>query len=173
MEKEITGFEALAAERHSVRAYESKPVAQEDIDYILRCALAAPSACNRQPWHIYVARGGEAREVMNRAYPGREWFAQAPVCMLVCADDANAWVRPCDGHSHADVDAAILAEHICLAASDRGLGTCWVCNFDIDSLARELPLPYRPVAMIPLGYEADGGRRPSPRRPAEESVTYL
>lgn len=173
MEKEINGFEKLVAARHSTRGYETREVAKADLDYILRCALAAPSACNRQPWHIYVATTGAAREAMNAAYPGREWFAQAPVCLLVCADDSKAWVRSCDGHPHGDVDAAILAEHICLAASDRGLGTCWVCNFDMPALRESLQLPYRPVAMIPLGYEAPGGSKPSTRRPASETVTYL
>ena len=31
-----------------------------------------------------------------------------------------------------DIDIAIAVEHLCLAATEQGLATCWVCNFDAD-----------------------------------------
>lgn len=40
------------------------------------------------------------------------------------------WVRRYDEKPHGDIDVAIAAEHLCLAATEKGLGTCWVCNYD-------------------------------------------
>ena len=52
------------------------------------------------------------------------------------------------------MDAAIAAEHICLAAAELGLGTCWVCNFNPDILnkALNLPLHIEAIAIFPIGY---------------------
>lgn len=168
-------FLDLATVRRSVRGYLPKPVSDEDIEYIVKCSLIAPSAVNRQPWHLFVVRDSKMHTALCDAYPGREWFASAPVHIVVCVDDSAAWVRQCDNHSHADIDAAIITEHICLAAADRGLGTCWICNFDPQILTERLNLPanLRPVAIIPVGYAAENSTRPMVRRDADETVTYL
>ena len=54
-------------------------------------------------------------------------------------------------------DIAIAVEHLCLAATEQGLATCWVCNFDA-ALCKELfalPENEEPAVIIPLGYAAD------------------
>ncbi|MBR3075106.1 MAG: nitroreductase family protein, partial [Bacteroidales bacterium] len=38
------------ANRKSVRSYTAEPVSDADIETLLRAAMAAPSAMNRQPW---------------------------------------------------------------------------------------------------------------------------
>ena len=66
------------------------------------------------------------------------------------------WVRA-DGKHHGDIDIAIAVEHLCLAATEQELGTCWVCNFDA-SLCKELfamPENEEPCVIIPIGYPAD------------------
>ena len=84
-------------------------------------------------------------------------FSEAPLYIVVCADEAVSWKRSSDGRDHADVDAAIAAEHICLAAAQQGLGSCWVCNFDLPACREALQLPenLRPVVLVPIGYAAD------------------
>ena len=67
-----------------------------------------------------------------------------------------AWTRRYDEKNHADIDVAIAIEHLCLAAAEQGLGTCWVCNFRVQ-LCQELfnlPDEWYPVAIIPIGYPA-------------------
>jgi nitroreductase len=62
-------------------------------------------------------------------------------------------------------------DHLVLAATDLGLGTCWVAAFD-PSLAREilgLPDGVEPLLFTPLGFPADEPR-PKERRPLEELV---
>ena len=64
------------------------------------------------------------------------------------------WVRQNDRRPHGLVDVSIAVEHICLAATEKGLGTCWVCNFDAKMLLDlfDLPVDADPVALIPIGY---------------------
>lgn len=74
--------------------------------------------------------------------------------IVACANHEESWHRKSDGKDHADIDVAIAVEHLCLAATEQGLGTCWVCNFDV-SLCREvlnLPDFMEPVVLISVGY---------------------
>ena len=61
------------------------------------------------------------------------------------------------------------AEHICLAAAEQGLGSCWVCNFDVPLCreALELPATLRPVVLIPVGYPADAPAQKKRKSPDE------
>ena len=66
------------------------------------------------------------RARLRRIYD-RGWFVEAPIVLCVCAVREEAWSRTMyDGRSHADVDAAIVMDHMTLAAADLGLGTCWI-----------------------------------------------
>ena len=78
-----------------------------------------------------------------------------------------------DGKSHADVDATIVMDHLILAATDLGLGTCWIAAFD-PAAAREVlgvPPEVEPVLFTPLGFPNDQAK-PKERRPLEELVRY-
>ncbi len=142
----------LVGRRSSVRSYAPTPVEADKLDYILEAARLAPSAVNYQPWYFLVVEGEEGRARLQACYP-RDWFRTAPCYVVVCGDHAQSWKRG-DGKDHLDIDAAIAAEHICLAAASLGLGTCWVCNFDAALLRQAFKLPesVEPIAIIPLGY---------------------
>ena len=167
-------FLELAIDRYSVRAYSDRPIEREKLDYILECARLAPSATNAQPWKIYVINDPQVRAGIQECYP-REWFKQAPVLIVVCVNDGAAWIRNYDGKNHADVDGSIIAEHICLAAADCGLGTCWVCNFDADVCAGilELPKEWRPLAILPIGYPVSDSIPEKKRKPIDEIVKFI
>ncbi|MDR1881384.1 MAG: nitroreductase family protein [Prevotella sp.] len=144
----------LIENRYSVRAYLPQAVEKEKIDYILECARLAPSACNNQPWKFYIVRSETVISKIRESY-GREWFKTAPMYIVVCKDVSISWKRSAsDNKDFGDVDTAITAEHICLAAAEIGLGTCWVCNFNPDLLAQALDLSAKlePIAIFPLGY---------------------
>lgn len=79
-------------------------------------------------------------------------------------------MRKLDEKSHGDIDVSIATEHLCLAAAEQGLGTCWVCNFDVP-LCKELfaiPEHLEPVVIIPIGYPADEAVVESSRKPMED-----
>lgn len=167
-------FLELVKQRFSARSYKSDKIEQEKIDYIIECARFAPSAVNYQPWHFIVVGSEEQKQKLRMCY-AREWFADAPVYIVVCADTTHAWTRKSDGKNHADIDVAIATEHICLAATSVGLGSCWVCNFDPDLLQASIPLASGkyPVAIVPLGYIETCPAHSSPRKERGEVVTFL
>lgn len=170
----MKNFLELVKKRRSVRGYEPRAVEREKLEYILECARLAPSAVNFQPWRFYVVAGESRKRALCECYP-REWFATAPLFIAVCVDTGESWKRSSDGHDHADIDAAIAAEHICLAAADRGLGSCWVCNFDVDKCrsALELEPAVRPVALIPIGYASENSVSERPRKPLLEIAAEI
>lgn len=158
--------------RRSVRAYRPLPVGEEALARVLGAARLAPTAANRQPFRIVVARTAPRREVLARVYP-RHWLLQAPLVVCVCGVPAEAWVRG-DGRSYLDVDAAIVMDHLVLAAANEGLGTCWIANFD-PGAAREafdLRPGEEPLLLTPLGHPADEPG-PKARRPLSELVRFL
>ena len=69
---------------------------------------------------------------------------------------------------------AIAIEHLCLAATSLGLGTCWVCNFDAKKCAELLRLPEsaEPVAILPIGYPAESLIPEKKRKPVDEIIQW-
>ena len=97
------------------------------------------------------------------------------MCLVITGNHAESWHRY-DGKDHCDIDIAIVTEHIVLAAAQRGINTCWVCNFDVDACKRWLQLPENeePMVLIPMGYaSAEGGATPKKRKDLSQLVTYL
>jgi len=149
-------FGELIVKRYSVRAYKADPVPEELLAKVLEAGRLAPTAANRQPFQVFVVRTAGREEELRRVYR-RHWFTQAPLVLCVCTAPAQAWVRSFDGKCYADVDAAIAMDHMILAATEAGLGTCWIAAFDPAAAreALELPEGIEPVLFTPLGYPAD------------------
>jgi len=144
----------LMRARYSLRSFADRPVSRDTLLSIMETARIAPSACNNQPWRMLVVQDPATRAALAACYP-QAWLATAPVIIVCCAEPAKAWCRR-DGKNHGEIDVAIAADHLTLAAAEAGLGTCWICAFDAVKLRKLLPLPtgIEPVALIPLGYPA-------------------
>jgi nitroreductase len=165
-------FQHLIEARYSVRAYTRQPVEPQKLERVLKAAQLAPTACNNQPFRIFVIRT-EGREAELRRVYRHAWFAQAPLVIAICTVNAEAWRRR-DGKPYGDVDATIAMDHLILAAADQGLGTCWVAAFDPVAARHVLGASegLEPLAFTPLGYPAD---RPGPktRKSLGDLVRYL
>lgn len=164
--------------RYSVREFDpAAEVSPEIVERILRAAVRAPSAGNRQPWHFYVVRDPGLRRGLADAAGGQEFVAQAPVAIVVCADAEQSAARYLErGRAlYCLQDTAAATEHILLAAVALGLGSCWVGAFDERQAAAVLDLParHRPVAILPIGRPALKPARPTPRQPLEAVATFL
>jgi len=164
-------FKTLTERRYSVRSYSGEPVSEEQLNYILECARLAPSAVNLQPWKFYVMTSQEDRVLLQKCYK-REWLSEAPLYILCTVQHDTEWVRG-DGKRHGDIDIAIAAEHICLAAAEQGLGSCWVCNFNAALCQQLFDIPENesPLVIIPIG-KPSGEHAPSAkkRKPLSEIV---
>ena len=165
-------FSELIAKRYSVRAYTETEVEQDKLHRILDAARLAPTAANRQPFQVLVVRTAGRKEELRRVYH-RDWFRQAPLILCVCGLPDQGWVRG-DGKSYLAVDAAIVMDHMILAATELGLGTCWVANFNAEAARALFGLQDRvePLLITPLGYPADQPL-PKERKPLSELVRYL
>lgn len=144
----------LIKKRFSVRSFLDKPVDDETILKVLEAGRWAPSACNIQPWTFIVIREETSKRKLETVY-GKSWFLEAPVIIAACCDHKTSWKR-FDGKDYGDVDIAIAFDHIVLAATELGLGTCWVGAFKSREASEILRLPENitPVAFTPLGYIA-------------------
>ena len=152
----MSDFLKLVQTRYSVRNYKPDAVPREMLEQLLEAGRLAPSAVNFQPWKFIVIREMEMLKKIQGCYH-REWFNTAPVVVVVCSDHQTSWKRSSDGKDHADIDAAIAIDHITLQATALGLGTCWVCNFDVVKCSEvlSLPLGVEPVALLPIGFPTD------------------
>ena len=162
-------FLELVKQRYSCRAYKPLGVEKEKLDYILECVRLAPSAVNKQPWRFRIVSKEEDKVRLQQCY-NRDWFKTAPMYVVASVLHDEEWVRS-DGKHHGDIDIAIAVEHLCLAATEQGLATCWVCNFDA-VLCKELFNLFdneEPAVLIPLGY-AEDEVKPKNRKPIETIV---
>ena len=166
-------FSPLTTHRYSVRGYTAQPVEPEKLQKVLEAARMAPSACNFQPFKLYVIPTAGRQEALNRIYKP-DWFVQAPYVICICTLEDQAWIRRSDNQSYAMVDAAIAFDHLILAATELGLGTCWVGAFKPQEARQVLQLPdtETPVLFTPLGY-ANTTIPPKKRKNLEELVTFL
>jgi nitroreductase len=138
--------------RRSIRKYRPDPVPQEDIEYILEAARLAPSWANSQCWHFVVVTDPQVKEAMAKA--GNPWAAHAPALIVACADPTKPGTK--GDQQYYMLDIGIAMEHAILAATERGLGTCWIGWFEEDIVKKALGVPesMRVVAFSPLGYPA-------------------
>jgi nitroreductase len=164
-------FFKVLEQRYSVRSYRPDPVEPEKLQQILEVARIAPTAANRQAFKVLVIKTEGKQEVLKRIY-SRDWFCEAPYVLCVCSIPGQNWVRK-DSKNYSDVDAAIVMDHIILAATALDLGTCWVGAFDIQAAREGLGLDETldPVVFTPLGYprEAVVNRV---RKPLGDLVVY-
>lgn len=162
----------IAKKRYSVRSYLEKEVERDKLVQILEAGRIAPSAVNYQPIHLLVITDQKEKEKVAEAYP-RDWFKKAPVIIVACGDHSKSWKRN-DGKDHCDIDVAIAIDHMTLAATDLGLGTCWVCAFDAKRCHEILELPenLEVVALLPLGYPTGERSNEIKRQSLEEFVSW-
>jgi nitroreductase len=164
-------FSELISQRYSVRAYRTDAVEEEKLQQVLEAARLAPTAANRQPFQFLVIQTSGREAELLRIY-ARDWFVQAPLVICACAVMEKAWVRV-DSKPYADVDVAIAMDHLILAATELGLGTCWIAAFDPAAARQVLGLPegVEPIVFTPLGYPADHPRQKT-RQPLSSLVRH-
>ena len=156
-------FEEVVLKRRSIRRYKEAPIPREIILKILEAARVAPSASNKQPWHFIVVENKETIRQLAKS----EWAAKAPL-MIVGLADQEASPNWCSN------DLGIAFEHIALAATDFGLGGCWMGQTGREDLIRKLlgvPDKLRPVVVMPIGVP-DETPAPKERKSLNEIVSW-
>lgn len=112
-------FIDLLRSRRSIRAFAQRPVEQEKVSILIEAALRSPSSRGFNPWEFVVVNDPQIISRLSKAKPhGASFLAKAPLAVAVCGhpDQSDVWVE--------DVSIAAIILH--LAATDLGLGSCWV-----------------------------------------------
>jgi nitroreductase len=164
-------FNDVLHRRYSCRAFAARGVEKEKVDRILEAGRMAPTAVNKQPIHIWAISRPDTLEAVKGVT--RSNYG-APLLLVVGCRPADAWVRRYDDKNGAEVDAAIVATYLMLAAENEGLSTLWVGSFDPALLRGILPATegYDLVAMINVGYPA-AESKPSPMHAARKPLADL
>jgi nitroreductase len=160
-------FDAICG-RRSIRTYiEGKEVEPEKIKRLLEAAMAAPSACNLQPWDFVVVTEKERVSAIKQSIE-RWGDYNAPLIIVVCGyPDLIPW----DGDDGA-LDCAAAIENMHIAATAMGLGSVWIGGFDRAVIRELLNIPESviPIGVVYFGYPAE---RPEPRtKYLEEAVHW-
>ncbi len=175
----------VIARRVSCRAYRTTPVPAANLQQILEAARLAPSACNLQPWRFAVVRNPDLRRriVEEGFLPGIKmtWAIDAPVHVVIGMERSLVTHRLAASVSGVDypwVDIGIAGEHLVLAATELGLGTCWIGWIRPRVVAKLVGWSafVKPVVVITVGYptEAEPGPHPaSHRKPLAELARWL
>jgi nitroreductase len=148
-------FESVIKSRSSTRDFSDKIVEAEKINFVLECARLAPSWANRQCWHFIVVKDKRVIEDLSKTSIINRWLKNVPVIIVACGDSTKSGSR--NDINYFVVDVSIALEHLVLAATDKGLGTCWIAGFDGKKVKKILGIPkhIRVVALSPLGYPAE------------------
>lgn len=168
-------FVSLAKARYSCRKLSDKPVEKEKIDKIIEVILSAPTACNIQPFRVWVI---QSEDIIEKISKTTNFTFGAKTILALGTKTDKAWVRPFDGMNYADVDGAIVGTQIMLEVQELGLGTTWVGYFDAPMLKSMVPemQGYNMIALFPIGYPADDAA-PAPMhektKPADELIKRL
>ena len=162
-------FLELTKKRYSVRAYKSTPVEDEKLKHILEAARMAPTGSNQQSFQLIVVHTKGREEELRPIYD-KDWFVQAPIIICACATTSQGQSYD-EGRSYRNV--GIVMDHLILAATNLGLGTCWIGAFNPDAARNilELPEEVKPIVFATVGY-ADDGTRPKVRKSIDELVRY-
>lgn len=167
-------FKQLAKERFSVRSFRQEHLPNDVINQLLEIAHLAPTGCNFQPQRILVLNTDQS---LTKLKSCTKCHFDAPTAMLICYNKNECWTRKYDQKTSGVSDACIVATHIMLAATEKGIGTTWVMHFDPAAMRETFAIPseIEPVALIVMGYpseDAVANKLHTEFRPIEQTVVY-
>ena len=156
-------FEAIGL-RRSIRKYRPEPIPDEELRSILEAARLAPSAANRQPWRFIVVQDAGRKKALAEAANNQTFLSDA-FAIVAATGDPEASAR------WYEKDTMIALEHMVLAATALGYGTCWIGAFDEEAVKHLLKIPakMKVVALLPIGIP---GETPASRPRKELSEIF-
>ncbi|MGL1932575.1 MAG: nitroreductase family protein [Desulfotalea sp.] len=138
--------------RRSIRSFNDTEVNDQDVEKILRAAMAAPSAGNQQPWHYIVVKDRAKLEAVTKIHPYAKMIMQAPLSIVVCGDLKGKWPN------FWSQDCSAACQNILLSARALGLATTWTGIYPEQERMEgfreifDIPEDIMPFAIIPVGY---------------------
>ena len=143
--------------RRSTRAYTGDAVPDDQVERLLRAAMAAPSAGNQQPWRFIVVSDRETLRAVTTFHPYARMLERAPLAIVVCgATEGLRWPQ------FWEQDCAAAVENVLIEAETLGLGAVWLGVHPLEERVAGLrgllgvPDGVTPFAVIAVGRPAEG-----------------
>lgn len=171
MVRHLDLFEAIE-KRRSIRKFKANPVAKEHLKKILEAARLAPSGGNRQPWYFIIVRDNATKKALSTAANNQSFIADAGAVIVVLGDpstEKKTSYKLSTTRIPYLQDPMIAIEHMVLAATALGYGTCWIGAFNETEVKEILQIPENlaVIALLPIGV-ADENPQPRPRKAFKE-----
>jgi len=146
-------YEAIA-KRFSCRSFKDMPIEPDKLQRVLDAGRQAPSGNNSQPWKFIVVTDPKRRQALAEVACNQAFVGQAPAVIAVVGLDEK-YVMHCKVPGD-PVNCAIAIDHMTLAATAEGLGTCWIGAFDQNKCRELLGVtpPAWIIELLPIGYPA-------------------
>jgi len=159
------------AEWVSISKFRGEEVPNESVDRVIAAARRAPSAKNRQPWHMVVIRKPDVRSKIYEAAYMQEHVGRAPVIIAACT--TNIDYRMPNGQLAYPIDIGIALSFMMIQGRAEGLGAHVVTTFDEREVKELLTVPYqmRVVAILLLGFADEVPLQPE-RKSLNQLVSY-
>lgn len=154
----------------SIRKYSDKEITGKVLDDILKAGTCASNTGNMQLYSIVVTRDADIKKALAPSHFNQPMIESAPVVLTFCADvnrfdkwcklrKANVGFNNLESLITAIVDTSLVAQTVCLAAEEMGMGICYLgtTTYNPDQIAKVLKLPKGvvPVTTVTLGYPAE------------------
>jgi len=158
--------------RRSVRRFKPESVVKDDLKKILEAGRLAPSGGNRQPWYFIVVRDLETKKALSIAANNQKFIADADT-VIVALGKPRTTTKLSYKLSSTRIphkqDPMIAIEHMILAATALGYGTCWIGAFNENEIIKILKIPedLAIIALLPVGIP-DESPPTRPRKPFKE-----
>lgn len=143
--------------RKSVRSYTDQPVSREQLDTLVRAAMAAPSGRDMRPWKFVVVDDAAVMDSLSRQLPYAKMLQEAAAAIVVCGD-MSIVDKSGNPSVNWQFDCSAATQNLLLAAEAMGLGAVWTGVHPYEdrlaAVKRALILPEHiiPLNVIPIGY---------------------
>ena len=171
--------------RRSIRNYKEEQIPQDVINEVIDIARFAPSWKNGQIARFYVVQSPDLKKkiaeecMMGFSFNTNTLTKASALVVVAYVEKRSGFER--DGSyttSKEDrwemFDAGIATQTFCLAAHEKGLGTCIMGIFDEKKIAEAISLPegQKIGAVVAIGYPAEEPQAPA-RKDVEQLVQFL
>jgi nitroreductase len=157
--------------RHvSIRSFKNKPVDSKLLESILYSGARASTTGNMQTYSMIISAREAQRQKLAPLHFNQPVAVNAPVLVTFVAD-FNRFSRWCEfnkanpGYANflsfftAAIDALLVAQNVCVAAENYGLGICYLgtTTYNAKEIIEVLGLPKLtfPVATVAMGYPGE------------------
>lgn len=152
----------LVKKNRSYRGYdETRKLTKEELAELVDYARLTPSSINIQPFKYYLVWKKEEADAIHqeirwaRALPELELphKGMRPAGFVIICQDT----RLSDALARFQKDVGIVAQTMLLAAVEKGLGGCMICNFNADGIKKAVNLEayFAPLMVVAIGKPAE------------------